>query len=192
MEKSRHLARIGMALFLAGGILGFWILNLQGEEYFERSGMLSEYFIRQYKYLEVDGAFLFYYILEQKGIWMLLIWMLGATAVGAAAAWMFCGWLGILAGILIGLGIFRFGVSGILFCLCAMIPQCFFYVPAWVLLIRGALKKWAGRKKKSFSIRALDWRYGGLFAFSFGLFLLGILTESYINPWLMKQILRFF
>ncbi len=192
MEKSKRLSKIGIALFLAGGIAGFWILNLQGEEYLERSGMLSEYFIRQYKYLDVDGTALFYYILRQKGIWLLLVWLAGVTAVGAAAAWFFCGWLGVLAGILIGLGILRFGIGGLLFCLAAMLPQCLFYIPAWIFLIRGVFQKWVRRSGKSFSIRTLDWRYGGILFLVSGLFLLGILTESYINPWWMRQILRFF
>lgn len=192
MGRGRQIIKIGLALFLLGGVIGFWILSLQGETYLEHSGMLSEYFIRQYKYLDVDAGELFYYILEKRGIWPVLVWVLGYTVIGAAVAGICCGWLGILAGILLGVGTARFGIGGVFFCICAGLPQCLFYIPAWALLLAGVWQKWRRRERKPFSLKSIDWRYGGVLLCTTVLFLLGILTESYINPWLMQWVLQFF
>lgn len=192
MARNRRFIKMGLALFLAGGIVGFWILNLQAGEEPRGSQVLSDYLIQQYKYMDLDTGRLFYYILEQRILWPLLLWGLGLTGVGilAAAAW--CGWLGILGGVLIGIGAARFGFGAIPFCICALLPQGLFYLPAWTLLLRGILQRHSRGEKKHFSLRTADWRYGGILLVSGALFLLGILTESYINPLLMKQILRLF
>lgn len=192
MAQNKRFVKTGLALFLAGGVLGFWILNLQAKEVLDNSGVLSDYLIQQYKYMDLDTERLFYYILEKRIVWPLLLWALGLTGAGILAAGVWCGWLGILGGVLAGIGAARFGFGAVPFCIGAVLPQILFYIPAWMLLFRGIFRRYARGEKKRFSIRTADWRYGGILLVSGALFLLGILTESYINPLLMRQILRLF
>lgn len=194
IRLDRRFLKFGIACFLIGAVLGFWILSMYDANETGYSGMLSEYFIRQYKYVSFDGLELFYYILKHKLNWMLLLLALGYTAAGRASVLVWCTWLGILGGILVGLGVTRFGAFGVLFCLAAMLPQSLFYVPAWILVLNFVWKKTRRitTEKRLRTIRNLDWNYLLAAILGITMLLLGILTESYINPWLMKQVLQFF
>lgn len=194
VKLEKRFVRIGGAFFLAGAVLGFWVLNFKGKELSGGNGIMSEYFIRQYKYFSIDGQELFYYILEHRMKWMVLLWGLGWTSAGKASVCLWCGWLGVLGGILGGMSVARFGILGLLFCIAAMIPQILFYAPAWLGIMNKIWKRAgnSGGQKRIRSVKNLDWTYIAALAVGIFVFLLGILTESYVNPWLMKQILKFF
>lgn len=194
VKLEKRFVRIGGAFFLAGTVLGFWLLNFKGEELSGGNGIMSEYFIRQYKYFSVDGQELFYYILEHRIKWVILLWGLGWTSAGKAFVALWCGWLGVLGGILGSMSIGRFGFLGILFCGAAMLPQILFYVPGWLVIMDRIWKRGPNLEgqRRIKSVKNLDWNYIAALAVGIFVILLGILTESYVNPWLIKQILKFF
>lgn len=61
--ESRFVKGI-VIFFLAGFIGGILSVNLLGDGYLSQAGILSDFFLKQYKYLDIDGIGLFFYILE--------------------------------------------------------------------------------------------------------------------------------
>ena len=102
--------------FLAGFIGGILSVNLLGDGYLSQAGILSDFFLKQYKYLEIDGIGLFFYILEKRIKWVALLWILGYTVAGVPCAAAYTAWMGFCAGTLFSIGVLKLGMLGILFC----------------------------------------------------------------------------
>lgn len=185
----------GLVLFFLIGFLGGIILiHLLGESYLHQAGILSDYFIRQYKYIEIDFMDLFFYILEKRLKWGLLLWVAGFTAAGVPLGSLYTGWLGFSAGTLLSISMLKMGLKGMLFSVGAVVPQIFLYVPIWIFLLYHIHQKAERRKNRGPGMTAkdLDWRYV-LIGIGTVLFLFfGVFVESYINPWVLRQILRLF
>lgn len=179
--------------FLAGFIGGILSVNLLGDGYLSQAGILSDFFLKQYKYLEIDGIGLFFYILEKRIKWVALLWILGYTVAGVPCAAAYTAWMGFSAGTLFSIGVLKLGMLGILFCAGAMVPQIFIFVPAWIFFLYGIYRKSVRRNQGGRNPSGgIDWNYI-LIGVGMCLFLLfGILVESYINPWIVKRILRLF
>ena len=152
-EKNRHPA--GGSIYLAvtgmGMLAGIGIIQLQSDSAF--SGILGEYFLNQYASFRIDYVQMIRYIAGYRlGQYMLLM---GAGIIPAAPIWM-----------------------GFLICVAGLLPQVFFYLPAfgWMILwvICGG-----NNRKKYLMLGAV----GGLFL------LFGILTEACVNPAILRQIL---
>lgn len=181
--RSKFSKRIAI-LFLLGFAGGILLINLLGKSYLNQAGILSDYFLKQYKYLEIDSIQLFFYILEKRMKWVAVLWILGYTAIGIIAGGGYTLWFGFSAGTLLSISVLKLGVKGMLFCVGAMFPQILIYVPAWVFFLYAINSK---AEKRNF-----DWGYtlAGIGMCLITLF--GIFVESYMNPWVVKQILRIF
>lgn len=194
VKLDRRFMKLSLLLFGVGFLAGILTVNFYGRDYVNETGLLSQYFLKQYKYLEIDSAALFFYILEKKLKWLLLIWALGFTVVGVLCVGGYFTWFGYLGGVLLSIGVLKMGAMGIFFCVFAMLPQAIFTIPLWICFLnavyRKASKQSNGGTLKRF--RHWDWSYLFILLCGTGVLLLGILTESYINPLFMKVILKFF
>lgn len=172
-------------VFFLGFAMGIILINILGRGYLSEAGILSEYFLSQYKYMEINALDLFFYIMEKRIKWEVIVWVLGYTAIGVPCAVAFILWFGFAAGVLLSISVLKMGGAGILFCLAATLPQMLIYIPVWFMLIYNVYKK---RERKG----SANWSYAlvGVGALLFtGV---GVLVESYINPLLLRQILRIF
>ena len=180
--------------FLAGFLAGIMTANVLGMEYLSRAGILSDYFVRQYKYVEIDAVNLFFYILEKRMKWVLLLWVLGYTVVGFPSAVAFIAGLGFSAGTLLSVAVLKMGLQGIFFCVAAIFPQGLIYAPAWISFIYFIYKKSMFRMKmgRVLTGRNWDWNYVVIFFLMSLLIIAGIFLESHLNPWILKQFLKIF
>lgn len=179
-------------IFFIGLLGGVLIVNLLKESFLNQAGILSDYFIRQYKYLEIDSGELFCYILGKRLKWILLLWILGFTVIGLLAGGIFTLWMGFTTGTLLSIGVLKLGVRGILFCIGAVFPQGLIYIPAWLLLLYGIYQRSGGRLlERKGTGRKPELKYILLIVGICLFTILGILLESSINPWIVKLVLRF-
>lgn len=73
----------------------------------------------------------------------------------------------------------RLGLKGVLICVAGVIPQILFYLPAFGWMLLWIWNGGSSRKKYWFFVCA-----------GFFFLLSGIVTEVYLNPLLLQQILR--
>lgn len=181
--------RIAAAVFVFGMILGAMAVNALADSAVDRAGILSDYFLRQYKYLEINTTELFLYIMKKRMKWIFLLWAAGFTAAGLPCAAVYVLWMGFSAGTLMGIAVLKLGAEGLLFTAAAVFPQILFYIPAWIFFLNGIYLKEGGQMKH----RGLGGGAAGYAVVLAGMCLFmvfGILLESSLNPWIVKQILR--
>ena len=183
--------RSAAVLLILGMTVGAMVVNAMADSSAGRAGILSNYFLRQYKYLEIDMSGLFLYILGKRMKWVFLLWIAGFTVIGIPCAAVYVTWMGFAAGVLFGIAVLKLGAQGILFSAAALLPQCLLYVPAWMFFLNGIYVWNSGRGgERLLGSGNGTARYFLLAALTCLLMALGILAESSLNPWLMKQVLR--
>lgn len=167
----------GLVLFFAGLIAGIVFVQFQNDAVF--AGIFSEYFLNQYASLKLDYRKLLGYVGGCRcGQYVLLV-CCGALS---AAPWLFdilLFLLGMIWGTLLSVSTIRLGLKGVLICAVGLIPQLFFYVVAFGWILMWIWRRGSSRKK-----------YLLLSGIGFFFLLFGIVTEVYINPMILQQMLR--
>jgi len=194
LKLEKRYVQYSSIFFLLGFAAGIIMINVLGEGYANQTGIISDYYIRQYKYMEIDPNALFFYICQNRLKWIFLVWIIGFTVLNLPCVFGCMTWFGFSAGILISLSVLKLGIYGILFFVTAMLPQSIIYIPGWIFFLQYVYKKNHNKYRigKERFWKNWDWNYMLVLAGTVSVFLLGILTESYTNPWIMKQILKFF
>lgn len=166
-----------LILFFAGILAG--ILFVQSQKESALAGIFSEYFLNQYASLKMDYKRLFRYVGGYRcGQYLCLI----CCGTLAAAPLLFGGLLFLLGmtwGTMISLSTIRLGFKGVVICVFGLLPQLFFYLPAF-----GWIWMWFwqnGYSRKKYLLLA-----GVGFFFLF----FGIISEVYLNPLILQHILR--
>ncbi|MCD8248947.1 MAG: hypothetical protein LUC60_03705 [Lachnospiraceae bacterium] len=166
-----------LLLLFSGLLAGIVLVQIQKEARF--SGIFSEYFLNQYASLRIDtGKLLVYTGRCHMGQYLLLV-CLGCLSAAQATLCILLFGMGMLLGTVLSISALRLGLEGILICAVGVLPQLFFYIPAfgWVFfwVWRG------GRSRRKYLFLSVA---GSLFL------IFGILAEVYINPPLLQQLLR--
>lgn len=175
----RNTIRTGtyLVLFFCGILAGVVFVQTQKDSAF--AGIFSEYFLNQYASLPIDFPKLFRYVGSCRlGQYAILV-----CCGSMVCAPLICGGivfaLGMTWGTVISISTLRLGLKGVLICAAGVIPQIFFYVPAFGWILLWILKEGSSRRKYLFLAAA------GLFFLFFG-----IVAEVYLNPRFLQQILR--
>lgn len=167
-----------LILFFAGLLAGvLFVQTLDDSSGY--AGIFSEYFLSQYASLRIDHKRLLWYVgryrISQYAFLICSMILPAAPVILGGILFL----LGMTWGTLISVSTIRLGLKGVLICATGILPQIFFYVPAfgWVLL--WFWKQGSSRKKY------LLFSLAGFFFLFFG-----IITEAYLNPLILQQILR--
>lgn len=198
-KSTGFTARKWFMLFFFGGFgCGIALANLFGRQYLNNIGIISDYFIHKYQYMEIQNQRLLSYIMGQRLGAVALLWFLGLTVLGVAAACLCSAWMGFSIGILLSAATMRFGFGGLLVFVGAVLPQYLFYAPALMLLlfwanrICGRLYFARGEYGAEQSNRRMILDYVLVFLVAMALYLAGIFLESYVNPLVFRRILHWF
>ena len=147
------------------------------------------------KYMTVDGNALFWYVMEMRlktslGLVIFATTYLGLAVVGCSALY-----YGASAGMFLAAAVMRYGIKGILLVITAILPQYILYIPAYFFLLlwcrqicRLIYFEKAARlgNKQVILIKLLQLL--GIIA----MIIAGCSLESYINPMILKKILKNF
>ena len=181
---------IFLLFFLAGFASGVVFGCTFGADYRDYAGILSEYYMSRYSYMEPDRKGLFLHLMKERMLpEMLLLFFVGSVP-GRFMLVGYLSWVGFSLGTTLTLSIIRFGGAGILLCVAAMFPQYFLYVSVWYLLIRKGYKETGSRGGRYYMSKA--GRVGDII-YCLGIFMLqvaGILAETFINPVIVNGILK--
>lgn len=197
-EEAEQMAKLLYTLFFGffAGVLG---MILKQESLLYRTGFLDSYTLGPVKYLEPDIRELLLHILMRRlGMAALLI-ILSTTYLGCVAAYCYQIWSGMALGILTAGGMIRYHFKGILLVLGSLLPQQLILIPAFLMLsvkccalcrilyspeMAGGFRE---KDKKRFLLKKGLRMIGGILLIGAGCF-----VEAYMNPKILKYILKLF
>ncbi len=165
-----------LLLLFSGLLAGIALVQMQSDARF--SEVFSEYVLNQYATLQIDTGRLLGYIGRFRAGQYLLLLCLGGLSGAPAAIGIFLFCVGVCWGNTLSISVLRLGLKGILICVAGLVPQIFFYIPAFGWVSLWVCRGGSNRRKYLFLSLA-----GALFLF------FGILTEVYVNPSLLQQLL---
>ena len=194
-EKSEVMKYVWptVLLFFLVGIIG---ANIMNREQLDGYSIWGTYFIEKFKYAGIQPSELLYYVLEERLPVLMLLFLVVISNWGTIAGTLFLSWQSFTAGFLMAAAVIAYGVKGILLMSMAVFPQYLLYFPIYIAYIylaafwRRKTKAEAGMSKtadKKEYILLL-----GLCLLLVGLYIAGIFLESYVNPYLLKKILKIF
>lgn len=181
---------------LGAFVAGIFMANLMGREAVSNAGILNDYFVEKFQYTEINGESMFFYVIGERVPMLLLLLLLAFTSLGIISGILMLTWQGFSIGFMLSTAIAKYGGKGILLVLGGMFPQYLFYFPVYLLYCCLALclrqKLYGEGKERSGERRYI---YGAGLAATVGLLLVyvaGIFLESYLNPIILKKILKIF
>ncbi len=199
MMKEPSLHKRWLFVFLAGICIGILFANFLGNRYIDKISLLSEYMLLKYQRMDLRQERLFRYCLEARILPMCYIWVFGLTMFAGLVGHLYVLWFGFTTGALLSIATIRFGVKGIVLCVCGVLPQYIIYIPIMLILLTlssGTGIRLYGRGGVRGTVYGGKRRLIGKYFLAFLLILvvciIGIFLESYVNPILLKKILIFF
>lgn len=183
------MKREGWVILLAflGGIV---FANMLEKELLVTYGILNDFFLSQYSYQRIDGNRLFYHVGIERCKAAFIIFLLGRVLNGRAFSVFIKSAVAASFGFLVVVAIVNLGMRGIAVCVLGLFPQWIFYLAAlfyYANCRREDEQEW-GKKLRGEDISTYAVRWGVL---ALGM-LLGIVTESYLNPVLLSYALKIF
>ena len=179
---------LGMVFFYLSGI------KLVGEEHFPVA--LSADYVARLGDFNFYAAGLFEYVTVRRLGQLVLLLICATSFMRGIFSYVILGWGGFEIGIVMFSLVYQYGIKGLLFSVMLFIPHGFFFLVSFLLLFD---KSWMGDKNAYHNYDAimengLHNKLTKVKKISIVLLLwgVGILTEVYINPEIVKRIALFF
>ena len=168
--------------FLACFFAGILMANFLGADIFEENGSLTRYYLKQMQYAKIMPQELLWHICASRLPLFSGLLLLGSIPRGKLVHALFVAWSGFAYGYFCVMAICGYGVRGLILCVAALFPQFLLYVPVYLGLVE--LADCRDRKRRG-------WRYAlAVLLLLTGVFA-GILLESYVNPIILQNLLKF-
>ena len=172
--KIQQRKRFITVLYMAGFLIGIFYANLVERKYMTTNGIFSEYFLSQYIAIDVEAEEYMLYVMKTRLLPLVFLFIAAQTKFKKAAVMCCILWTGFSSGLLIVASVLQLGAKGILLCLIGITPHFVFYIMAYLVILwylgNSPVSTW-NRGKTAFVVLTM---------------VLGILTEVYVNPILMK------
>ena len=176
-------------LFLSGFLAGNLLPNIFWKLKWQQITLSSVYFLTTFANSSVTGNEYLRELIKCRGSLFVLTVICGFSVFGAPLAVLEIIALGVYTGVILSVSILEFGFIGGFAGMAFLLPQYLFYIPVFLYI---AEQVWG--------VSAGIWRNRGLFPQKVGRYLLrvtpmaavyvlGILSECYINPWIVEKML---
>lgn len=175
--KIFHTRKQFLGFFMPGFLFGVIYVNFIAGKYMAQPGVFSDYFLNQFTTVQINAGEYLWYLLRLRLIPLAVLAALSFTRVRKLSVILFLVWTGISGGILISSAAADQGIQGCLLCVMALFPQFLFYIPAFIVLL------WY-----SYSLPQIHWNRQKTIFIAL-MMSLGIITELYVNPALVKLFL---
>jgi Uncharacterized membrane protein len=196
LKPNLEYVRVFAMVFMIGFIIGIVLANMAGKNFLSQSGILSDYYLAKYKYMEINPQELFVFIISKRIKWVVLLGAMGLTALGVLLVWGYSLWLGFSAGFVMSVAVIRFGFLGVIFCIIGIIPHGILYIAAAIILAELVYKMSGSQKglrfKGSLGVNGgmmKKGKYVMILLMILMVFVVAALMESYINPIIIKKFL---
>lgn len=164
--------------------VGFFVGILYENIVSKSQGMSIElfqtYFLKQFAQVEIVTEEYLWYVARARMAPFLLLCLFGLSRWKKTLVSICIAWAGFLLGIITVSSVIQLGIKGILFCLAGMFPHIIFYVMAYGVyllhLYHYPSRQWDGTKIVFIAL----------------MMFLGIVLETYLNPIIIRSIIRIF
>lgn len=167
---------VWMMTFLIGFLLGIGLVCLLAQELFLPSGFLDRAFLSRMKCLEMNRNGLFLFSLQQRMAVAAFLVLLSVTGVVGMGTAFLLVWSGVSAGAVMTIFSLRYGWKGLALFLGSILPQAFLLIPGYLLLLDWCF----GRQERRRLLVPLL------------VVIMGCFLESYVNPYVLKVVLKLF
>lgn len=178
LKYFRNRSQLLIIALAAGFLLGILYVNMDAKRTEIAVSIWHEFYMERFEKTSVISERLFWYVIRTRLVSILTLVVLGNLKWKKTGAIIWCGWTGFLFGTLVVSSILQIGMKGIIVSLAGLFPHMFFYIPAFVIILRYIYeyprKQW-NLQKTIFVILAM---------------LVGSVLESYLNPLLMKFVVK--
>lgn len=181
----------GTYLFFLSFMAGVLMANFLGIASGRDTCAMGEYYMNRYLYTEITGRELFVYLFYERVPKMFFLLVL-SIGIGMWIVYSYVAYLGLSIGILSVISIINYGVKGILLVSAFLFPQWICYVPVIFLWYGFLQEKRKAKREYSIGERRRGKRAGWLVFAAGGMALMicGIFLESYVNPQILRGIIR--
>lgn len=183
-------------VFGTGFLFGLVFFYFAGKKIIESAGILSQADIEKLKSFSLNEKGYFIYVAGIRIRQFLFIVFGSLSAWAGCFLYMALGWCGFQLGILSYAAMYQYGMRGMFYCIFMLMPHSIFYFLAFAKVMNRAMENDKKYYHKNINItkkRTMNMSENvKAIVTIFLLLCLGILSESYINPWFMKWILLFF
>lgn len=171
---------------------GILLANLLGIEQLKQYSIFNEYFLNQLSYVSVNYNDLLFYIAENRGIMFVLLLVFSVTKFGIPVHFLYIIWNGFSFGIAMVSVIVNFGFKGILVLCAFLLPQYLFYILTYIMLFYFSWQWTDIVKNEKYRQPLFSKKIWAVcfFIVMILLFFIGIMTESYLNPYIIKKIIK--
>lgn len=180
-----------LILFLLGFLAGNLIPNLIWKMKWRQKTWTSIYFLSTFAGKNISGTEYLTEILKYRGCYYLLNVICGFSVFGAPLAVLTLLLSGLYIGMIMAASILEFGFVGGVIGMGLLIPQYMFYIPVWLYAMEQewemSVEIWRNRGILSQKTGT----YMGRMCIAAGGYLLGILAECFVNPWVINKILEY-
>jgi hypothetical protein len=180
-------------IFFVSFLIGIILANLFGKDNLGQFGIFNTYFLKQFQYAKIQDGDLLAYIMEVRTPILFILILTGMTGFWYPLQMIFVVWNGGILGFLCVSGIMNLGPGAILLMGTALFPQYIFYVFMYLVLLK-TFNQIHSPKDVIYGSAKESKRFWILFVAGIviAIFLLGLLSEAYINPFLMKKVIKIF
>lgn len=165
-----------MIIFLAGFFLGIALICLFPKSLVAESGFLDVSFLKRMRDLDINQNGLLIYSAKQRLGMAAFLVLLSAAGAAGIGAWLFLGWCGVSAGTVLTTLSLRYGIKGIIFFTGCVLPQHLLLIPGYLFLLDWCMKKMERRR----------------LLIPLSVVIMGCFLESYVNPVVLKIVLKIF
>lgn len=174
----RENRKVFLLFYMVGFFVGIIYANTISRDYVDAIGIFNEYFLNQYVQTEINEKGYIWYLVRLRILPLCVMFGIGLTRVGKMAVFGFLLWTGFLSGLIVSSAIIKMGMIGTILCIVAFFPQMIFYFGAYAILLWSIYQfpksKWNSTKIMMILLITC----------------IGIITECYVNPMLLKMFLK--
>ncbi len=165
--------------FGAGFLSGILYENLVSKSQGMTIRLFHPFYLEQYSQMKLIAEDYFVYVTQIRVFPFVLLCLSGCFKWRKIAALFTLGWTGFLIGVLIVSAVIQLGLKGIFVCIASFLPHFLFYGMAYGIVILHLFfypkNKWSGGKTLIIVL----------------VMLIGIITETYLNPYILNWIIQF-
>lgn len=169
----QEVKKIICIIFMMGFFAGILYLNIFARASLMSTGIFDSYFMEQYSGYKLNTMSYIWYVIKLRAVPVICLLIVSRTRLGKVAGGIFLAWTGFASGMILTMAVFRLGIKGIFLCIVGVLPHFICYITVYIMLFIYLFcypnTRWNATKTVSMVL----------------FMLLGIITESYINPVLM-------
>lgn len=170
-----------LPLFAASAIIVMFVMLFQKSELLLHSEVFDENALSLIKYQAGNNRSLFLYVLKER-IWVIpFLFLCSTTYLATAAVYGVIIRYGAGVGAVLGMGMLRYGVRGLLLVLAAGFPQYLLYVPVMMIALQLSRQQRTPDRKFFTQLFILE-----------AVVIMGCFLESYVNLMLVEKIIKIF